>query len=207
MDTKSELIKEILVGKESSSENVRVVVRVRPLSHKEEERGCQEIVTVDSKTSTVVVNRRQQAVQPKTSSGNICVSANSTGNNITGDSGSADLSPRTFTFDGVFGSNSTQAEGRNSRIKYLMIRIVIRIVFSLCNFFGTSLQCTIVWHDRSLKMFWKDIMEQSLHTDKLAQEKHSLWKGKLHPNSKESYPIHLLKYFPIFRKRKVTKDF
>jgi len=62
-------------------ENVRVVVRVRPLNEKECNSAFKSIVNVDTVTNTVIVNNpNAQAGEP----------------------------PKTFTFDLVFGPDSKQ---------------------------------------------------------------------------------------------------
>ena len=67
-------------GIKSKSECVKVIVRVRPLSHKEKANGNEEVAKIDSKNATVSVHN------PDNSKAN----------------------PKQFTFDGTYGPNSNQ---------------------------------------------------------------------------------------------------
>ena len=70
------------------SENVKVVVRVRPLSATEKSAGYKSMVKVDSVNNSVILSAP---------SGN----SNGTGNNF-------NEIDRVFTFDSVFGSEASQ---------------------------------------------------------------------------------------------------
>lgn len=79
----------------ASSENVRVVVRCRPMSRKESERNCKLIVDVISESNSISVNNPNptESSDPTTK----------------GDPNS----PKTFTFDAVFSTTCTQADVYN----------------------------------------------------------------------------------------------
>lgn len=66
----------------SDEENVRVIVRIRPLSKVEEEKGCRDIVSVDRTENSITVHN------PVPEGG----------------------TPKSFRFDAVFATDSTQAE-------------------------------------------------------------------------------------------------
>jgi kinesin family protein 3/17 len=70
-----------------SSENVRVVVRCRPLSRKEADRDCKQIVEVDTNKNCITISNPNPA--------------------------SAEDPSKTFTFDSVFPPESTQADVYN----------------------------------------------------------------------------------------------
>lgn len=71
----------------SDAENIRVVVRCRPLSEKEQAAGCHDIVVVDTVQGTVLVTNPNGA--------------------------HGDVPPKMFTFDTVFDVNSKQVEVYN----------------------------------------------------------------------------------------------
>ncbi|XP_064481967.1 kinesin-like protein KIF3A isoform X2 [Ornithodoros turicata] len=73
-------------AKSGVSENIRVVVRCRPLSEKEQASGCQSIVTVEPVQGTITVTNTH---------------------------GSREEPPKMFTFDTVFGPDSNQMEVYN----------------------------------------------------------------------------------------------
>lgn len=78
-------------------ENVRVVIRIRPLNESEKSFGYREITSVDRVNNTVSV------INPK--------------------SGSEEL-PKTFTFDSVFGTESTQLDVYNETARPIVEKVL-----------------------------------------------------------------------------------
>jgi kinesin family protein 3/17 len=85
------------------SENVRVVVRCRPLSRKESERNCKQIVEVNSEVNSISVQNPSPTEFSSSSSSSDPNKAPLT---------SLDPS-KAFTFDSVFSTSSTQADVYN----------------------------------------------------------------------------------------------
>lgn len=71
--------------KQEVSDNVKVVVRCRPLNQKEKVMGHKQSVTVDEIRGTITVNKLETSQEP----------------------------PKTFTFDTVFGPDSKQLDVYN----------------------------------------------------------------------------------------------
>ncbi|XP_042145907.1 kinesin-like protein KIF3A [Ixodes scapularis] len=82
----------------SDTENIRVVVRCRPLSEKEKAAGCQNIVTVDSVQGTLLV-------------------ANPPGSH-------GDAPPKMFTFDTVFDADSKQMDVYNQAARPIVENVL-----------------------------------------------------------------------------------
>lgn len=82
----------------SDAENIRVVVRCRPLSDKEQAAGCQNIVEVDTVQGTLLVSN------PHGSHG--------------------DVPPKLFTFDTVFGLESKQMEVYNQAARPIVENVL-----------------------------------------------------------------------------------
>ncbi|KAL0269802.1 UNVERIFIED_CONTAM: hypothetical protein PYX00_007412 [Menopon gallinae] len=78
-------------------ENVRVVIRIRPINESEQSFGYREITSVDRVNNTVSV------INPK--------------------SGSEEL-PKTFTFDSVFGTESTQLDVYNETARPIVEKVL-----------------------------------------------------------------------------------
>ncbi|KAL1428849.1 hypothetical protein MTO96_002567 [Rhipicephalus appendiculatus] len=82
----------------ADAENIRVVVRCRPLSEKEQAAGCQDIVTVDTVQGTVLVTNPSGA--------------------------HGDVPPKMFTFDTVFDVNSKQVEVYNQAARPIVENVL-----------------------------------------------------------------------------------
>jgi len=80
-----------------TEENVRVVVRVRPLSQKEEEKGCRDVVIVDQGENVIEI--RNPALE-------------------------LDREPKTFAFDGVFPGDTPQAELYNQVARPIVENVI-----------------------------------------------------------------------------------
>lgn len=90
------------------SENVRVVVRCRPLSRKESERNCKLIVDVVSESNSISVTN-PNPTESSDPTNNHALAPNKSG----GDGSLVNSSIKTFTFDAVFSPDSTQADVYN----------------------------------------------------------------------------------------------
>ncbi|KAK8769795.1 hypothetical protein V5799_013740 [Amblyomma americanum] len=82
----------------TDAENIRVVVRCRPLSEKEQAAGCQDIVAVDTVQGTVLVTNPNGA--------------------------QGDVPPKMFTFDTVFDTNSKQVEVYNQAARPIVENVL-----------------------------------------------------------------------------------
>lgn len=155
------------------SDNVKVVVRCRPLNQKEKLMGHKLSVIVDEIRGTITVNKLETSQEP----------------------------PKTFTFDTVFGPDSKQLdvynltarpivdsvlEGYNGKVHVIkpVLQNVIPPVIA-----HTAAKCSM--HVLHLNMYCSSLFfcdfisnfvfcylfqAQFLHMDKLAQGKHSPWR-------------------------------
>lgn len=92
----------------SARESVKVIVRCRPFSDKEKAEGHSNIVTIDHKAATVTITQpisKKPPTKPSSSS-----SSSSAPTSLP----YSESSSKTFTFDSVFDSNSTQRDVFNA---------------------------------------------------------------------------------------------
>lgn len=78
-------------------ENVRVVLRIRPLSETEGKSGCREIVSADRVSNTVSV------INPKST---------------------VEELPKVFSFDAIFGTDSTQVDVYNETARPIVEKVL-----------------------------------------------------------------------------------
>lgn len=152
--------------KQEVSDNVKVVVRCRPLNQKEKLMGHKQSVIVDEIRGTITVNKLETSQEP----------------------------PKTFTFDTVFGPDSKQLdvynltarpiidsvlEGYNGKVH--VIKPVLQNIITpsvIAHILHLKLYCSSLFFCdfTSNFVFCYLFQAQFLHMGKLAREKHSPWR-------------------------------